>query len=309
MKLIIGCVGILSLGLFLPGVVVAQVDTPTQKAITAKNIQVKIYPSEEGLGDYATINYNPNTNRLGYKGLVTLRNGCEYIKSTQLSQIAYFAQPGPNDPQYSLNVVVGTNSSAMCTQVLRQASYWGSKTPVYFDKKDNLKKKIKLNYVYPTFETPWFKKLDFSKVLWKDEFSDQVSKNGVNYRLNGRVLERNSNTSKANCTGLRYGMIGPYCKYIEVVDQKSKKVISKLQTLNEFSAHFGKIQDLSQLQFVVNASSGNGFFQGVALVDGHFITRIQHECTTTVSYYEIDPVTYKSTHLLTSNSNLPAICE
>lgn len=241
--------------------------------------------------DSVKIKYDSSKESLTYDGLLTLRTGCDFIKSSKVSRINYFSQPSPSDPAYSLNVEVDTLKERACTQALKKARFNGTFNPVNFDQSKPLGNQIRLNVYFPQLPPNWFNSLDLSRFNWSDSTTDTVKRNGFTYKIEGTVLDRNKPVDfSKNCVGVRVGRIGPYCKTVTV--SKNNKVILELKNIESFSKHFGEITNKEQLQFVSRAVQGSGFDLQTSIYNGHFLSRFVRECTNEVFYYEFNPKNY-----------------
>ncbi len=302
-------VSILTLSLALIGCsTIAGNAFASTQVVNGKDGKTVTYSTVDSLNQ-ASITYSSINNKVNWQGKVTLRNSCEYFKGSKLIPINYFTQSGPKDPTYALQVNVGTKANPKgCNKVARTATFWGYTTPVYFtpEQLSYYGNQFQVNYNYPSKIVNWYDQVKLGKLQWDTMESDTIHKIGFSYKIEGRVLKQGE---KADCTGLRYGMIGPWCKYVVATSPKANVPPVKLTTVDQLNKHFGKIENLAQLQFIVGATRGNGFDAGQVIYNGKFLTREQRECTTEVNYVEFDPSTYKPTVLKSEETNLPALCE
>jgi hypothetical protein len=269
--------------------------------------------SETGEINQATVTYSQTTKQITWTGKVLLRSSCEYLDKSKIVPINYFVKPGPTDPVYTLQVNVLKKSGKPCNEVAKIINYWGNYGPVYLTSQqmNKFENVFVLNNVYPDSPTPpvvtsGSDNVDFSKLKWNLNGPDKIVKNGVTYTIGGRLLSRDQ---KANCTGLRYGMAGPFCKEVIATSPNPKLPPVRLQTVDSLAKNFGPITNLPQLQFITSATRNNGFNGGQVIYNGKLLTREQRECTSTVTYYSVDSVTYNKTAIKTEESNQPAMCE
>jgi hypothetical protein len=295
-------------GLAVLGALASAIPANAANTVTNGKDGKTLLIQEDGSVNQSTITYSQVTNKIAWTGKALLRDSCEYLKSSKVVPINYFAQPGPTDPVYTLQVTIAKKTGQPCTKVAKVATYWGNYGPVYFtpqqmSKFENI---FRLNNVYPDAPSNWYDTVDLSKLKWNLRGPEQVFKNGVVYSYDGRLLRQGE---KANCTGIRNGYAGPWCKEVIASSPKPQVKPLRIQSADRLAANFGPITNLGQLQFITGATRNNGFNGGQTIYNGKLLTREQQECTSTVNYYLIDPKTYKPQLLRTEESNLPAMCE
>jgi hypothetical protein len=290
-------------GLVILGGVAFANPSEAAKVVTIGKDGKSVNFNEAGEINEATITYSQTTKKIAWTGKVLLRSSCEYLETSKIVPINYFVQPGSTDPVYTLQVSVGKKSGIPCNKVSKVINYWGNYGPVYFSgqQMNTFENIFMLNNVYPDSPssptvTNWSDNVDYSKLNWNLRDPDKITKNGVTYTIGGRLLTLDQ---KANCTGLRYGMAGPYCKEVIATSPKPKLPPLRLQT----------VEALAELQFITSATRNNGFNGGQVIYNGKLLTRQQQECTSKVTYFLVDSKNYKATPIKTEESNLPAMCE
>jgi hypothetical protein len=269
--------------------------------ITAKPVKVysKTYypPNSKDTGDFVTISYNPaKPDKISWKGKVTLFNGCQGIARNELNDIYYFAPPGPNDPTFSFNLEVG------------------EKTPIYLSDTQlkNFDKLFSFSWTYPdTKPTNWWDKVNLNKLKWAEKDPASVNVGLYNLKIEGRVLQEGE--SEKNCVGVRYGMIGRWCKTVIANPRFGLKIASiNITNLPQLRQYLGSLSTINKLHFLSDAARGNGWDKGETIYQGRRLIRLQRECTTALDFYEVitTPKTYQLKYLTTIEDNsMPALCE
>lgn len=264
-------------------------------------------------GDYVEFTYYPSKQQLDWKGQVTLLNGCQFLESAKLNYIYYFLPPLPTDPSYSFDLNISDSGQAACTQILKYHQFSGSEKSVFFsdEQLQNFKKQFTLNYSYP-YNKQWWNGLNFAKLNWIEKDSKNYKTRLRNLNIIGSVLQPKE--SDKDCTGVRYGLIGRYCKQVKM-DLKDEKTgivtTSIIKNVYGLKGNLGSVTTFNKLHFVADALRGNGWDKGETIYKGKNLLRVQNECSTEVTYYELinRKNDYKIVTLKTENSDFPAICE
>ena len=242
-------------------------------------------PSSTSKTDYVTITFTPNKG-LSYKGLVTLKNGCEFIQQNSLNFINYIVAPSATDPVFSFNLTIGTRDG-MCTQALQNQQFNGTLKEAVLAEYQllDLKKFVTVNWMYNTTPvTP--DNMDYSKLKWENGNSEYIASNGYRFFIKNKFSM--TQPKAADCISVQQFYGGFSCKTVLVNNYvKRNNYVATAKTTKELRKYFGAVNTLGKAHFIADVLRTQLFDEGEARIKDKYYVRINNECTPDASYYEL----------------------
>jgi hypothetical protein len=262
--------------------------------------------------DNVTYSYDPMEKVIRWNGIVTFTDGCKYIEKNTLNPIMYFVAPKPTDPIFSHNLTIGSNGT-MCTQVVTQKNFSGKlKFNLTSINQNNFLTLFKLDWSIKDKPSEWFDNINFKKLDWKKFESSSINIGLFKLELKYKLF--NQEPSKDQCISVTRRMLGWVCTFIEAKPISNWIFLPTrlIRSSKELANYIPKINSIQKLHFVADAIRTNGWDLGEVIYNNKPLMKVQNECTTDVSYYEIIKSSNGfETKFLKSEiyDDIPAICE
>jgi hypothetical protein len=265
--------------------------------------------------DYLNVQYDPLSKVLSWNGSVTLSNGCMSLVSQSMSPIYYLVTPKPSDPVFNHKLVI-KSFGEICTQSVMNKLFSGSLNNVSLSASQllNFSTTVSLSWSDNTIKPPsnLWENINLKKLNWIEKDPISIKAGFYNLTLEGTFLY--TEPKKSECISFRRGMLGWYCKRViakaaNPMFRLPTKIITNPADLRYI---LWSINSLEKAHFMADVLRGNGWDKGEVMYQGKYLTRMNNECTTDVSYYQVLATnnSYELKPLKTEvDSSITALCE